>query len=139
MPLMPKRVKYRKPQRGRIKGNATQGNSVAFGEYGLQALQRGLITARQIEAGRVAMSHFLAHLGKIYIRIFPHKAMTAIPAETRMGKGKGDIEYWCAPVKPGQVIFEIGGMPEEMARQAMARCAYKMPIKTKFVSRLHKV
>jgi large subunit ribosomal protein L16 len=136
---MPKRVKYRKPQRGRIKGNATQGNSVAFGEYGLQALQRGLITARQIEAGRVAMSHFLAHLGKIYIRIFPHKAMTAIPAETRMGKGKGDIEYWCAPVKPGQVIFEIGGMPEEMARQAMARCAYKMPIKTKFVSRLHKV
>jgi large subunit ribosomal protein L16 len=139
MTLMPKRVKYRKPQRGKIKGKATQGNSVAFGEYGLQALELGFITARQIEAGRVAMSHFLAHLGKVYIRIFPYKAMTAKPAETRMGKGKGDIEYWCSPVKPGQVMFEIGGMPEDVARQALARCAYKMPIKTKFVARLHKV
>jgi large subunit ribosomal protein L16 len=139
MPLMPKRVKYRKPQRGKVRGKASQGNSVAFGEYGLQALAIGLISARQLEAGRVAISHFLAHLGKVYIRIFPYKAMTAIPAETRMGKGKGDIEYWCAPVKPGQILFEIGGMPEEMARQAMAKAAYKMPIKTKFVARLHKV
>lgn len=138
MPLMPKRVKYRKPQRGRIRGNATQGNRVSFGEYGLQTLEPGLISARQIEAGRVAMSHFLAHMGKIYIRIFPHKAMTAIPAETRMGKGKGDIEYWCAPVKPGTVMYEIGGLPEEMARQALARCAYKMPVKCKFVARVHK-
>jgi len=139
MPLMPKRVKYRKPQRGKVRGKASQGNRVAFGEYGLQALEISLISARQLEAGRVAISHFLAHLGKVYIRIFPYKAMTAKPAETRMGKGKGDIEYWCAPVKPGQILFEIGGMPEEMARQAMARAAYKMPIKTKFVARLHKV
>jgi large subunit ribosomal protein L16 len=139
MPLMPKRVKYRKPQRGKIKGNATRGNSVAFGEFGLQALDLGFITARQIEAGRVSMSHYLAGLGKIYIRVFPWKAMTAIPAETRMGKGKGDIEYWCCPVRPGQIMFEIGGIPAEVARGALARCAYKMPIKTKFVTRLHKV
>ncbi|RKY29298.1 MAG: 50S ribosomal protein L16 [Planctomycetota bacterium] len=139
MPLMPKRVKYRKSQRGRIRGKATQGNTVAFGEYGLQALEPAMITARQIEAGRVAMSHFLAHTGKIYIRIFPHKAMTSIPAETRMGKGKGDIDYWCARVKPGTVMYEIGGIPEEIAQQALARCAYKMPIKCRMVSRVHKI
>lgn len=112
---------------------------MAFGEYGLQALEMGLVTARQLEAGRVSMSHFLAGMGKVFIRVFPHKSMTAIPAETRMGKGKGDIEYWCAPVKPGHVIFEVGGIPADVARQALARCAYKMPIKTKFVTRLHKV
>lgn len=112
---------------------------MAFGEYGLQALETAMITARQIEAGRVAMSHFLAHMGKIYIRIFPHKAMTSIPAETRMGKGKGDIDYWCARVKPGTVMYEIGGIPEEIAQQALARCAYKMPIKCRMVSRVHKI
>jgi len=112
---------------------------VDFGEYGLQALETGFITARQIEAGRVAMSHFLAHMGKIYIRIFPHKAMTSIPAETRMGKGKGDVDYWCACVKAGTVMYEIGGLPEEIAKQALARCAHKMPIKCKFVARAHKV
>ena len=139
MPLMPKRVKYRKSQRGKLRGKATQGNTVDFGEYGLQALETGFITARQIEAGRVAMSHFLAHMGKIYIRIFPHKAMTSIPAETRMGKGKGDVDYWCARVKAGSVMYEIGGLPEEIAKPALARCAHKMPIKCKFVARAHKV
>ena len=112
---------------------------MSFGEYGLQAMETGMITARQIEAGRVAMSHFLAHMGKIYIRIFPHKAMTSIPAETRMGKGKGDIDHWCARVKPGTVMYEIGGPPEEIARQALARCAHKMPIRCKLVSRVYKV
>ena len=132
---MPKRVKYRKTQRGRIKGNATKCNSIAFGQYGLQSTEPGWISARQIEAGRVAVAHFLGGEGKLYIRVFPHKPITAHPAEVRMGKGKGDVEYWAAVVRPGTIMFELAGVPEGIAKQAMARVAHKMPVKTKFVSR----
>jgi len=139
MAMMPKRVKYRKQQRGRIRGEAQRGNSVAFGEYGLQCLDQGRISARQIEAGRIGSSHYLKGEGRIWIRIFPHKSVTATPAETRMGKGKGEIDYWCAVVKPGTILYEIGGVPEDVAKTALLRTAHKLPLRTRFVRRRHKV
>jgi len=133
--LMPKRVKYRKLQRGRMSGKATRGSSVAFGEYGLQATECGWITARQIEAARVAMTRHVKRGGKIWIRIFPHKSITKKPAETRMGKGKGAPEGWVAVVKPGVVLYEMEGVSEEVAREAFRLAAHKLPITTKFLSR----
>jgi large subunit ribosomal protein L16 len=133
--MMPKRVKFRKSQRGKMKGNATRGNTVAFGEYGLQTTVASWITARQIEAGRVAASHFLRREGRLFIRIFPHKPVSGKPLETRMGKGKGEPEYWAAVIKPGMILFEIGGLPEPAARDALARVAYKMPFQCRFVAR----
>jgi len=137
MAMMPKRVKYRKSQRGRMKGNATRQNYVAFGEYGLQALELSWITAKQIEAARVAAAHFLNRSGKVYIRIFPCKSISKKPLETRMGKGKAEIEQWVAVVKPGTIMFEIGGIGEDVAKRAMARVAHKMPIKCRLVARRH--
>ncbi len=137
MALMPKRVKYRKSQRDRMKGKATRTNYVAFGEYGLQALEISWISGRQIEAGRVAATHFLHREGKVYIRIFPHKPISSKPLETRMGKGKGEPDYWAARVKPGTMMFEIGGVDESIAKQALARVAHKMPIRCRFVRRRH--
>ncbi len=133
--LMPKRVKYRKQQRGRMRGKAQRGNTIAFGQYGLKALEAHWITSRQIEAARVAMTRHIKRGGKVWIRIFPDKPVTKKPAETRMGKGKGSPEYWVAVVKPGRIMFEIAGVPEELAREAMRLAAHKLPIKTKFVSR----
>jgi large subunit ribosomal protein L16 len=137
MAMMPKRVKYRKSQRGKMRGNASRGNFVAFGDYGLQALQRSWISAKSIEAGRVAATHFLHREGKVYLRLFPHKPVSAKPLETRMGKGKGEPSFWVARVRPGQVMFEIGGVSEEVAKQALVRVAHKMPIKCRFVRRRH--
>jgi len=139
MALMPKRVKHRKSQRGRIKGNASRGNFVAFGEYGLQVLEAGWITAKHIEAGRVAATHFLHREGRVYLRVFPHKPVSSKPLETRMGKGKGEPEFWVACVRPGQVCFEIGGVEEIVAKQALARVAYKMPVRCRFIKRGHAV
>src|SRR3569832_356283 len=139
MPMMPKRVKFRKSQRGKMKGNATRGNTVAFGEYGLQPLESSWITARQNEAGRVAASHFLRREGRLFIRIFPHKPVSGKPLETRMGKGKGEPEYWVAVVKEGQVMFEISGVDEPPAKKALARVAHKMPVPCRFVERRHAV
>lgn len=135
MPMMPKRVKYRKSQKGRVRGNATRGNYVAFGEFGLQALEPGRISAETLEAGRVVASQAVKGGGKLYIRVFPHKSVTAIPAETRMGKGKGEVEYWAAVVKPGTILYEIAGISEDAARVAFARVAYKMPVACRFVGR----
>jgi len=135
MPLMPKRVKYRKNQRGRVKGNAGRGNTVTFGDYGLQSLEGGWLSAQAIEAGRITAAHSVRGEGRLYIRVFPHKSVTAIPAETRMGKGKGEPEYWAAVVKPGMILFEIGGLPETQARDCLARVAYKMPFRCRFVAR----
>lgn len=135
MALMPKRVKYRKQMRGKMRGNATRGNYVAFGEYGLQALEPGKISAQTIEAGRIVGSQSVKGGGKIYIRIFPQKSVTSIPAETRMGKGKGEVEYWAAVVKPGTILYEVSGISEEAARAAFARIAYKLPVTTRFVAR----
>ncbi len=139
MALMPKRVKYRKFQKGRVKGKATRGNRVSYGEYGIQALEAGRISNRQIEAGRMSATHYLHREGKVYIRIFPHKSVTSKPLETRMGKGKGEIDHWIAVVKPGTILYEIGGVDKETARAAFARVAHKMPIKTRFVTRSHTV
>ena len=136
MPLMPKRVKYRKSQRGTVRGNATRGNRVSFGDYGLQALEGGWLSAEAIEAGRITAAHAVHGEGRLYIRVFPHKSVTAIPAETRMGKGKGEPEFWCSVIKPGMVLFEIGGLPEGAARDCLARVAYKMPFKCRFVRRM---
>lgn len=122
-----------------MKGNATRCNFVAFGEYGLQVLETSWITAKNIEAGRVAATHFLHREGKVYIRIFPHKPVSSKPLETRMGKGKGEPEFWVARVRPGQVCFEIGGVAEDIAREALARVAHKMPIRCRFVRRRHAV
>ncbi|MBM4313046.1 MAG: 50S ribosomal protein L16 [Deltaproteobacteria bacterium] len=133
--LMPKRVKFRKVQRGRMSGKATRGNTVAFGEYALQATQCGWITARQIEAARVAMTRHVKRGGKIWIRIFPHKSVTKKPAETRMGKGKGAPEEWVAVIKPGVVLYEMEGVSRETAKEAFALAAHKLPIGTKFLSR----
>lgn len=133
--LMPKRVKYRKQQRGRRAGKAYRGNEVDFGEYGLKALEPAWITNRQIEAARVALTRFIKRGGKVWIRIFPDKPFTKKPAETRMGKGKGNPEYWVAVVKPGRVLFELGGVTPELAREAMDLAANKLPIKTVFVAR----
>jgi len=139
MAMMPKRVKYRKQQRGRMKGKATRGNYVAFGECGLQCLESAWLSARQIEAGRIAATHFLRRQGKIYIRVFPDKPISKKPLETRMGKGKADTEYWAAVVKPGTVLFEIAGVPENLAREALARIAHKMPFRCRMVTRTHTV
>ena len=136
---MPKRVKYRKSQRGKMKGNATRGNTVDFGEYGLQTLEPAWVTARQIEAGRVAASHFLRREGRLFIRIFPHKPVSAKPLEVRMGSGKGEPEYWCAIVKEGTMMFEVTGVDEVTAKRALARVAHKMPIPCRFVPRRHAV
>ena len=136
MAMMPRRVKHRKVQRGRIRGKATRGNRVVFGEYGLQAVQGGWISAQTIEAGRIAAQQYLRHEGKLYIRIFPHKPITSIPLETRMGKGKGEPEYWAAVVKPGTILYEVGGVTEQAAKLCLARVAYKMPVRVRFVRRL---
>jgi large subunit ribosomal protein L16 len=135
MPLMPKRVKFRKVQKGRIRGNATRGNYVAFGEWGLQALEPGRISAETLEAGRIVASQSVKAGGKLYIRVFPHKSVTSIPAETRMGKGKGEVEYWAAVVKPGTVVYELAGVSEEQARITFARVAHKLPLTCRFVAR----
>ena len=135
MPLMPKRVKFRKNQRGKVKGNATRGNAVTFGEWGLQSLEGGWLSAEAIEAGRVTATHFIRGEGRLYIRVFPHKSVTAIPAETRMGKGKGEPEFWAAVIKPGMILYEIAGLPEVAAREALAKVAYKMPFRCRLVGR----
>jgi len=135
MPLMPKRVKFRKSQRGVVKGNANRGNRVSFGEFGLQAVEGGWLSAESIEAGRITAAHAIRGEGRLYIRVFPHKSITAIPAETRMGKGKGEPEYWAAVIKPGMILFEVGGLPESSARDCLARVAYKMPFRCRLVSR----
>lgn len=137
MAMMPKRVKWRKSQRGKLRGRAMRGNTVSYGEYGLQVLSPGWITARQIEAGRIAATHFLRREGRVYVRIFPHKPISAKPLETRMGKGKGDPAEWVACVKEGTVIYEIGGVEEDVARGAMMRVAAKMPYRCRFVRRRH--
>lgn len=135
MPVMPKRTKYRKMQKGRLRGNATRGTVVNEGEFGLQALEAGLITANQIESARIAMTRYIKRGGKVWIKIFPNKPITKKPAETRMGKGKGAPEYWVAPVKPGRVMFEIAGVSEEVAREALRLASHKLPVKTKFLAR----
>lgn len=133
MAMMPKRVKHRKSQRGRIKGNATRGNTVVFGEFGLQAMQGGWIKAATIEAGRIAAQQYIRGQGRLYIRMFPHKSVTSTPLETRMGKGKGEPDYWVAVVKPGTVMYELSGVSEQQARVCFARLAHKMPIPVRFV------
>src|SRR6476661_3920128 len=135
MPQMPKRVKFRKNQRGKIKGKAQRGNTVSYGDFGLQALEGGWLSAESIEAGRVTASHFTRGEGRLYIRVFPHKSVTSIPLETRMGKGKGEPEFWAAVVKPGTILFEIAGLPEAAARETFARVAHKMPVTCRFVTR----
>ncbi len=134
--LMPKRLKYRKQQRGRMTGTAFRGSEITYGEYGLQALEPAWITDRQIEAARVALTRYIKRGGKVWIKIFPDKPVTKKPAETRMGSGKGAPEYWVSVVKPGRVMFELAGVTEELAREAMRLAAHKLPIKTKFVKRL---
>jgi large subunit ribosomal protein L16 len=133
--LMPKRVKHRKVHRGRRSGVAKGGTAVTFGEYGLQALDSGWITARQIESARVAITRTVRRGGKVWINIFPHKPVTQKPAETRMGSGKGNPEFWVAVVKPGRVMFELAGVPEDLAREAMRKAGNKLPVRTRFVSR----
>jgi large subunit ribosomal protein L16 len=135
MALMPKRVKHRKSQRGRIKGNATRGSHVVFGEFGLQATQGGWISAATIEAGRIAAQQYLGTEGRLYIRIFPQKSVTSIPLETRMGKGKGEPDFWAAVVKPGTILYEIGGVSEEAAKICFNRVAHKMPVRVRMVKR----
>ena len=133
--LLPKRVKYRRVQRGRMTGKATRGNFVSNGEYGIQALEPAWITSNQIEAARVAMTRYIKRGGKVWIKIFPDKPVTTKPAETRMGSGKGTLEYWVAVVKPGRVMFEIAGVPEEVAKEALRLATHKLPVKCKIVSR----
>ena len=133
--LLPNRVKYRRQHRGRMKGEAHKGNTIAYGEYGLQATECGWITSRQIEAARIAMTRYIKRGGQVWIQIFPHKPITEKPAETRMGSGKGSPEYWVAVVKPGRVMFEINGVTEEIAKEAMRLAQHKLPIKTKFIKR----
>ena len=135
MALMPKRVKHRKSQRGRIKGNATRGNRVVFGEFGLQAVQGGWIKAQTIEAGRIAAQQYIRGEGRLFVRMFPHKSITARPLETRMGKGKGEPAAWVAVVKPGRVLFEIEGVTKEIAQKALGLASAKLGVKTKFVAR----
>ena len=133
--LMPKRVKYRRVQRGRMKGKATRGNVVTYGEFGLQAVEPGWITSNQIEAARIAMTRYTKRGGQVWIKIFPDQPVTAKPAETRMGSGKGSPEYWVSVVKPGRVMFEIAGVPEETAREALRLASHKLPIKTKVITK----
>ncbi len=135
MPLMPKRTKFRKMQTGRMRGKATRGTRVSEGEYGLQAVTAGLITSNQIEAARIAMTRYIKRGGKVWIKIFPDKPITSKPIGTRMGKGKGAPEYWVAVVKPGRVMFEIAGVPEETAREALRLAMNKLPVKAKFVTK----
>ena len=131
--LIPKRVKYRRVQRGRMKGKATRGNTIAYGDFGLQALEPAWLTNNQIEAARIAMTRYLKRGGRVWIKVFPDKPVTAKPAETRMGSGKGSPEYWVAVVKPGRILFEVADVPEELAREAMRLAMHKLPIKCKFV------
>ena len=133
--LMPKRVKYRRVHRGRMTGKAMRGNTLAYGEFGLQAMEPGWITSNQIEAARIAMTRFTKRSGQVWIKIFPDKPVTKKPAETRMGSGKGSPEYWVSVVKPGRIMFEIAGVSEEVAREALRLASHKLPIKTKFVAR----
>lgn len=133
--LMPKRVKYRRVHRGRMKGKALRGNTITYGEYALQALEPCWITANQIEAARRAMTRYIKRGGKIWIKVFPHKPVSKKPAEVRMGSGKGAPEYWIGVVKPGRILFEMGGVPEDVAKEAMRLASHKLPIKTKFVVR----
>ncbi|MFZ5966786.1 MAG: 50S ribosomal protein L16 [Bacillota bacterium] len=133
--LMPKRVKRRRVHRGRMKGTAQKGNSITYGEFGLMAMEPAWITSNQIEAARIAMTRYIKRGGKVWIKIFPHKPVTQKPAETRMGAGKGSPEYWVAVVKPGRVMFELAGVPEEKAREAMRLAMHKLPIKCKFITR----
>ncbi len=133
--LAPKRVKYRKQMKGRMTGTALRGGSVDFGDYGLQALESGWLTARQIEAARIALSRYVKRTGKLWIRVFPDKPITKKPAETRMGKGKGPVEGWIAVVRPGKILYEIMGVPEDKAREALYIAAQKLPVKTRFVMR----
>jgi large subunit ribosomal protein L16 len=139
MPLMPSKTKYRKKQKGKFRGLAKKSYSPSFGEYAMQALDRGWITAQQIEAGRVAISRFLSRKGRVWIRIFPDKPVTKKPAETRMGKGKGSTDHWVAVVRPGQILFEVGDVSKKDAQKALSIAAGKMPIKTRFVTRREKV
>ena len=134
--LMPKKVKYRKQQRGRMKGKAWRGSTLAFGEYGLKSLDPAWITARQIEASRVAITHFMKRGGKMWVRIFPDKPYTKKPAETRMGKGKGPVESWVAVIKPGRILFEVEGLPPAEAKEALRLAAHKLPVRSAFVSRI---
>ena len=134
--LMPKRIKWRKQMRGRMRGRASRGTTIDFGEYGLQALEPGWVTARQIEAARRSLVRYMRRRGKVWIRIFPDKPVTQRAAETRMGKGKGSVDHWVAVVKPGRMLFEISGLDEENAREALRRAAHKLAIKTKFAERL---
>ncbi len=133
--LLPKRVKYRRVHRGRLTGKAMRGNVVNYGDFGLQALEPAWVTSNQIEAARIAMTRYIKRGGQVWIKIFPDKPITEKPAETRMGSGKGSPEYWVAVVKPGRVMFEIGGVPEETAREAMRLAAYKLPVKCKFIKK----
>ncbi len=133
--LMPKRVKHRKVQRGRMTGKATRGNFIAYGDYAIQALECGWITSNQIEAARIAINRYIRRGGKLWIKVFPDKPVTQKPAETRMGSGKGSPEYWVAVVKPGRILFELTGVPEDTAREAMRLASHKLPMKTKFVTR----
>ncbi len=135
MALMPKRVKHRKSQRGRIRGNATRGNRVVFGDYGLQALKGGWVRAQTIEAGRIAAQQYVRGEGRLYIRVFPHKSITSKPLETRQGTGKGEPEAWVVTLKPGSILYELGGVTEEQARICFARLAHKMPLPVRFVKR----
>jgi large subunit ribosomal protein L16 len=135
MALMPKRVKHRKSQRGRIRGNATRCNRVVFGEFGLQSEEGGWLSAQTIEAGRIAAQQYIRGEGKLFIRVFPHKSITSIPLETRMGKGKGEPEYWAACIRPGTVLFELGGVTEAQAKMCFARLAHKMPVRVRMVKR----
>ncbi len=137
MPLMPKRVKFRKHQRGTMKGNASRGNFVAFGDFGLQMTEGGWLTARQLEAGRIAARQYVSREGKLYVRVFPDKPISKKPLEQRMGKGKAEVEYWAAVIRPGQVIYELGGVPEAVAKRAFTRVAHKMPFRCRFVTRRH--
>jgi large subunit ribosomal protein L16 len=136
MAMMPKRTKFRKQHRGRLNGQATRGNKVSFGDFGLQCLDYGWISGRQIEAGRIAANRASGGQAKIWIRVFPHKPVSSKPAETRMGKGKGEVDRWVAEVKPGTVLFELGGLGEEKAKVALKRVAHKMPVKVKMIRRL---
>jgi large subunit ribosomal protein L16 len=135
MALMPKRVKHRKSQRGRIRGNASRCNRVAFGEFGLQSQEGGWLSAQTIEAGRIAAQQYIRGEGKLFIRVFPHKSVTSIPLETRMGKGKGEPEFWAACIRPGTVLFELGGVTEAQAKMCFARLAHKMPVRVRMVKR----
>ena len=135
MALMPKRVKHRKSQRGRIRGDASRGNRVVFGDFGLQTVQGGWVPAATLEAGRIAAQQYLRSEGRLYIRAFPHKPITSIPLETRMGKGKGEPEYWAAVVRPGTILFEVSGISEEAARMCFTRLAHKMPVRVRFLRR----